>query len=77
MPIFEYRCEKCHHKFEEIVHGDRDKKIPCPKCGSSTEKLMSVIGGIAMGSSGGSPCQASCPGASGACSAAGGGCCPH
>ena len=47
MPIFEYYCSACDYKFEELVQGDREKKIPCPKCGtSSTEKLMSAIGAI-------------------------------
>jgi putative FmdB family regulatory protein len=75
MPIFEYRCEKCGYKFEEIIQGDREKKIPCPKCGNtSTEKLISVIGGIAMGKSGSPQCGSSCPSAA-ECPSAGGGCC--
>jgi len=77
MPLYEYKCEKCSNFFEELVTGDRDKKIPCPACGSSeTQKCMSAIGGISMKSGGGS-----CAG-SGGCggrampSCAGGGC-PH
>ena len=30
MPIFEYLCAECGHKFEAIVFGD--KKAECPKC---------------------------------------------
>ena len=74
MPIFEYVCSKCGNKFEEIVMGDRDKVVPCPKCGNDkTEKQLSVIGGIATsGSSATAPsCESCCPG-SGNC--AGGGC---
>ncbi len=76
MPIFEYYCSSCDYKFEELVQGDRDKKIPCPKCGTfSTEKLMSAIGSIAMGGSQSTPCGASgCPGAA-SCSSGGG--CPN
>lgn len=78
MPIFEYRCEKCGHKFEEIVHGDRNKNIPCPQCGNpSTEKCISLIGGIAMGKSGNPSCGSSCPGAARCDAAAGGGCCHY
>jgi putative FmdB family regulatory protein len=30
MPIFEYLCGECGHKFEAIVFGE--KKAECPKC---------------------------------------------
>ena len=43
MPIFEYKCKKCGHKFEGLVLAK--KKIKCPKCGSgSIEKLISSFG---------------------------------
>ena len=79
MPIYEYKCEKCENFFEELVIGDRDKKIPCPACGSSeTQKCMSAIGSISMKSSGGMPSCASGGGCGGRAmpSCAGGGC-PH
>lgn len=76
MPIFEYQCRKCGVKFEELIHGDRNKTVPCPECGNTaTEKLMSVIGGISMGGSKNAHCSATgCPGAA-ACHAGGG--CPN
>lgn len=44
MPIFEYICEKCHHKFEELVMGS-DPKVSCPNCRSSrVAKQFSVFG---------------------------------
>jgi len=30
MPIFEYRCEQCGHKFEAILFGEQ--KAECPSC---------------------------------------------
>jgi putative FmdB family regulatory protein len=32
MPIFEYICQECDHRFEAIVLGP--KKPTCPKCES-------------------------------------------
>ena len=32
MPIFEYICQQCQHRFEAIVLGS--KKAACPKCES-------------------------------------------
>jgi putative FmdB family regulatory protein len=30
MPIFEYRCEQCGHRFEAILFGE--EKAECPNC---------------------------------------------
>ncbi len=44
MPIYEYRCTKCEHRFDELVRSDRAQKPACPECASkSTERLMSVF----------------------------------
>lgn len=41
MPIFEYQCQNCGHKFEELVLGKEE--IKCPKCQSaSLKKLFSA-----------------------------------
>ena len=50
MPIFEYVCEECAHKFEALVYGK--EKATCPKCQS--KKLapqLSVFAVSAKGSS--------------------------
>ena len=41
MPIFEYRCQSCHHEFETLVRtGDTPS---CPKCAATAlEKLLSL-----------------------------------
>lgn len=41
MPIYEYKCKDCGHKFEVLVYSG-DAKITCEKCGSeNSDKLMS------------------------------------
>lgn len=32
MPMFEYVCRECHHRFEALVMGSQ--KATCPKCES-------------------------------------------
>lgn len=32
MPIFEYVCRNCHHRFESIIFGSQH--AACPKCES-------------------------------------------
>jgi putative FmdB family regulatory protein len=41
MPLYEYRCKKCHHQFE-ILQGLKEKNIgKCPKCGGPLSRLIS------------------------------------
>lgn len=40
MPIYEYKCQKCNHKFEKLLFDKQ--RIHCPKCGSiNVKKLIS------------------------------------
>ncbi|MBN2799565.1 MAG: zinc ribbon domain-containing protein [Deltaproteobacteria bacterium] len=41
MPIYEYACESCGHRFERLVRHDA---LPpeCPECGEPTRKLVSA-----------------------------------
>lgn len=40
MPLYEYKCKKCKHKFEKIQKfSDRPVK-KCPECGGPVEKIM-------------------------------------
>ena len=45
MPIYEFVCESCGHRFEELVGshvGLRAADVHCPECGSSeTERQIS------------------------------------
>ena len=41
MPLYEYQCKKCGHRFEKIQKfSDRPIK-KCPECGGPAEKLLS------------------------------------
>ncbi|GIX47508.1 MAG: hypothetical protein KatS3mg131_1719 [Candidatus Tectimicrobiota bacterium] len=42
MPILEYHCQACDHRFEVIVHGTQQPV--CPACHSSRlQRLLSVF----------------------------------
>ena len=44
MPIFEYQCSVCGHKFEALKRLlDRDSKMKCPNCGSNNPKRVFSI----------------------------------
>jgi putative FmdB family regulatory protein len=41
MPLYEYECDACHHRFE-VIQKFSDLPIEtCPKCGSPVHKLLS------------------------------------
>ena len=40
MPIYEYMCKECLHRFEELLKLD-DPDPPCPECGKKTNKIVS------------------------------------
>lgn len=44
MPVYEYRCGGCGHRFEALLQR-RDEPAPkCPECGASlSEKLWSAF----------------------------------
>ena len=42
MPLYEYQCKKCKHKFEKIQKfSDRPIK-KCPECGGPVERPLSA-----------------------------------
>lgn len=42
MPIYEYRCKKCHHRFERIQKFSDPQVKKCPDCGGPVEQLLSA-----------------------------------
>jgi putative FmdB family regulatory protein len=41
MPLYEYQCDACGHRFEVIQKFSDPLVEACPKCGSAVRKLMS------------------------------------
>ena len=41
MPLYEYECDACHHRFEVIQKYSDPPIGTCPKCGSPVQKLLS------------------------------------
>ncbi|MBN2842797.1 MAG: zinc ribbon domain-containing protein [Sedimentisphaerales bacterium] len=70
MPIYEYVCQKCGKKFEELALSMINKtKIKCPDCGGDSARQVSTF--AAHDNSG----QTSCQLPDGSCGASGGSCC--
>jgi len=41
MPLYEYECEKCSHRFERIMKFSDPPLEVCPSCGGTVRKLLS------------------------------------
>src|SRR2546428_6266031 len=41
MPLYEYECDTCHHRFEKIQKFSDPLEDKCAKCGGRVRKLMS------------------------------------
>jgi putative FmdB family regulatory protein len=41
MPLYEYECDACRHRFERIQRFSDPLADTCPKCGGPVHKLMS------------------------------------
>ena len=53
MPIYEYTCRKCEHRFESLVRKPSETPKTCPKCG--TAKPVKAFSSFAVASAGALP----------------------
>jgi len=42
VPIFEYRCSSCGHRFEKIQKSSGSRPARCPKCAGAAKRLASA-----------------------------------
>jgi putative FmdB family regulatory protein len=50
MPIYEYECQKCSHRFEVRKHFGEDGATPCPQCQGDARRIFSPVPIIFKGS---------------------------
>jgi|FaiFalFF_MnMetaG_3_1042247.scaffolds.fasta_scaffold15928_3 putative FmdB family regulatory protein len=62
MPIYEYVCETCGERFEELVLGSSGQIVTCASCGSEqVRRVLSVFAvGRAEGNGDPAPCGPNC-----------------
>jgi putative FmdB family regulatory protein len=42
VPIYEYECSKCHHRFEKLQRFSDPPATVCSQCGGSVAQLVSA-----------------------------------
>lgn len=40
MPLYEYQCEQCQHRFEKIQSFSAPDPESCPKCGGRVQRML-------------------------------------
>lgn len=46
MPLYEYICPACGHRFEQIRTMAERHTAPCPQCGSRSEMKLSAFAAV-------------------------------
>ncbi len=66
MPIYEFKCPECGHKFEILTTIDKRDEAVCEKCGAKVKRVYNGKCAFGAGATGGSSCSggscASCSG---------------
>ncbi|MCK4591324.1 MAG: zinc ribbon domain-containing protein [Candidatus Latescibacteria bacterium] len=45
MPLYEYKCQNCGKKFEELINSGQGEAIHCPHCSSNeVQRMLSTFG---------------------------------
>ncbi len=52
MPTYQYRCDECHHDFEEFQSIVDDPISECPKCKGKVHRVISGGAGLIFKGSG-------------------------
>jgi putative FmdB family regulatory protein len=42
VPLYEYQCKQCKHRFEKIQSFSAPEEKVCPECGGEVERLISA-----------------------------------
>ena len=50
MPIYDYECDKCHHRFEVRKSFTEDSGAKCPKCKGKASRIITSVPVIFKGS---------------------------
>lgn len=45
MPIYEYSCDACHHRFEKLMR-QQQASVSCPKCGQPAQRQVSAAAAL-------------------------------
>ena len=50
MPVYEYECQLCGHRFERLQHFSDEPLKVCPDCGGPLQRVIQPVGIVFKGS---------------------------
>ncbi|HEV2109083.1 MAG TPA: FmdB family zinc ribbon protein [Thermomicrobiales bacterium] len=50
MPTYSYRCDTCHHQFDQIQRFSDNPLTDCPACEGSVRRVIQPVGVVFKGS---------------------------
>lgn len=70
MPLYEYVCPSCHARFDKLQPMNASSEAPCPDCGQTAKRALSLFAAVSQG-----PDGSSIPITGGGCAGCAGGSC--
>ena len=68
MPIYDFKCAECGHRFEKLTTIARRDQVTCPKCGGHVGRVYEgkwYMGSTKSSGGGGCACGGNCAGCAG------------
>lgn len=68
MPIYDFKCAKCGHRFDRLCPISARSQAACPKCGGEAVRVYEgkwAMGPRSVAKAGGCACGGSCAGCAG------------
>lgn len=64
MPIYDFKCKECGHRFEVLTSISNMDKVVCEKCGKAVERVYQGKCNFGANATGGG-CSGNCSGCAG------------
>lgn len=65
MPIYEFSCASCGHKFEVLTTMDQRDKVVCEQCGKPVQRVYNGKCSFGANACGKDGCSGNCAGCAG------------
>ena len=72
MPIYDYKCKACAHRFELLRSISNTEPVTCPKCGGAVARVYEGTWSVCKRASDGGGCGGNCSGHCAGCGGCGG-----
>lgn len=65
MPVYDYKCAQCGHRFDLLRSISQRDAVTCPRCGGAVMRVYEGKWALGKPAAGGCTCGGNCKGCSG------------